>query len=87
MDTGYGEKRKEELGLSDHAVVCTAGELAARGSFFEDSRTQPNVGFASYSLNIFPSDYLKCFARAFGTQPYGLTFIIKIIVCELNWTA
>ena len=33
LDTGYGEKRKEELDLSGHSVAYTTGVLAARGSF------------------------------------------------------
>ena len=33
LDTGYGEKRKEELDLSGHSVACTTGVLTARWSF------------------------------------------------------
>ena len=80
MDTGFGGKRKEKLGLSGHSVACTTTVLAVRGSLRKSLEiNRMKIVNNSYSSNIFLNDYLKKIAGAFGAHLSGLTFIIKII--------
>ena len=60
MDTGFGGKRKEKLGLSGHSVACTTGVLAARVSLRNSLEiNRMKILHNSYSSKIFPNDYLK----------------------------